>query len=293
VTVPPYGEVTAGTDIPTCYRHPGRETWVRCTRCNRPICPDCMRDAAVGFQCPDCVSAGQRSVRPPRTAFGGKVAARPGTVTMLLIAANAAIFVLTVASGAGLMGDGPSPVSHDLAMIPAAVAAGAYYSYYRLLTSMFLHFGVVHIGVNMYALYLLGMQVETALGRLRFITLYLLAGLGGAAASYLFSPVATPSGGASGAIFGLLAAYFVLARRVGADTRQILAWIGINLVLSFSLSRIDYRAHLGGLVVGAAVTAALVYAPIGRSRTAVQLAGMIAAAVLIIVAVGVRTAQLA
>jgi membrane associated rhomboid family serine protease len=290
VTVPPYGEVTAGTDIPTCYRHPGRETWVRCTRCNRPICPDCMRDAAVGFQCPDCVSAGQRSVRPPRTAFGGKVAARPGTVTMLLIAANAAVFVLTVASGAGLMGGGPSPVSYDLAMIPAAVAAGAYY---RLLTSMFLHFGVVHIGVNMYALYLLGMQVETALGRLRFITLYLLAGLGGAAASYLFSPVATRSGGASGAIFGLLAAYFVLARRVGADTRQILVSIGISLVLSFSLSVIDYRAHLGGLAVGAAVTAALVYAPTGRSRTAVQLAGMIAAAVLIIVAVGVRTAQLA
>jgi membrane associated rhomboid family serine protease len=175
-------------------------------------------------------------------------------------------------------------------MIPAAVAAGAYY---RLLTSMFLHFGVVHIGVNMYALYLLGMPVETALGRLRFITLYLLAGLGGAAASYLFSPVDIRSGGASGAIFGLFAAYFVLARRVGADTRQILLSIGISLVFSFSLSGIDYRAHLGGLVVGAAVTAALVYAPTGRSRTAIQLAGMIAAAVLIIVAVGVRTAQLA
>lgn len=249
-----------------------------------------MRDASVGFQCPECVTAGQRSVRQPRTAYGGKLTARPGTVSMLLIAANVAVFVLASIGGAGLgLGGGTSAVYRSFAMYPPAVASG---EYYRLLTSMFLHFGLLHIGFNMYALYLLGPQVETALGRWRFGSLYLLAGLGGSGASYLFSPVNVLGAGASGAIFGLFAAYFVLARRAGAQTGQIVGLIGINLLLGLVLPGIDYRAHLGGLVVGALTTAVLVYAPPGRWRVLAQLAGLMAAALLVVIAVAVRTAQL-
>jgi membrane associated rhomboid family serine protease len=229
-------------------------------------------------------------MRQPRTAYGGKVTARPGTVSMLLIAVNMAVFVLTALGGAGLtIGGGTSAVYRNFAMYPPAIASG---EYYRLLTSMFLHFGLLHIAFNMYALFLLGPQVETALGRWRFGGLYLLAGLGGSAASYLFSPVNVLGAGASGAIFGLFAAYFLIARRAGADTGQIMALIGVNLVLGFVLPGVDYRAHLGGLIVGALATAVLVHAPAGRSRAAVQTVGLVAVALLVVGAVLLRTVQL-
>src|SRR3954454_11556632 len=200
-----------GLTAPSCYRHPGRETYIRCQRCDRPICPDCMRQAAVGFQCPECVREGAKTVRQPRTAFGGRPAS-DGLVTRALIGLNAVVFVLILATGGG-----SSDVLARLWLVPTSVCGqqnlqgqctqvitgvsdGAWW---QLLTSTFTHVQIWHIGFNMLALYVLGPQLEAMLGRWRFLALYLLSGLFGSAAVYWLSPTNAPTLGASGAIFGL------------------------------------------------------------------------------------------
>lgn len=261
-----------------------------------------MRSASVGFQCPSCVKEGAATVRAPRAAFGGRVYARPD-VTYALIGLNVLMFLLTTATGTGLVfGGNPSSVFRDLALVPTTVFAGfqvysgdgvAQGAYYRLLTSTFLHFGIVHIALNMYCLYLLGPALEQAFGRIRFAGLYLLSGLAGAALSYSLGPANEQAAGASGAVFGLFAAFFVLQHRRGGDVSQILTTIGINLVFSFSLAGyIDWRGHVGGLIGGGLVAAALVYAPKGPRRWVAQLAGAVVVAVLIGAVVAARTAQL-
>ncbi len=246
---------------PTCYRHPDRETYIRCSRCERPICPNCMTSAAVGFQCPECVAEGAHSVRTPTTIAGGRLVSTDGLVTKIIIAINVVVFLLQQVQDTvtqrfeliGLAGDG-----HGGAI---GVAAG---EYYRLLTAAFLHENVVHIGLNMMALYFVGPPVERALGRSRFVALYLLAALGGTVASYMWGAPFVPSLGASGAIFGIFGALLIITRRVGADITSILVLIGINLVFSFSVPGIDWRAHIGGLVVGSIVAAGFVFAPRGQ-----------------------------
>src|SRR5436305_5003692 len=132
----------------TCYRHPDRETGVRCARCDRPICPACMVPASVGFQCPECVSEGRRSVRPARTMYGGRVHSR-ADVTLALIGLNVFVFVLTAVSGAGVAsGSGRSSIYDHFALIPVQVAHG---EWWRLVSSMFLHYGIIHIAFNMWA----------------------------------------------------------------------------------------------------------------------------------------------
>jgi membrane associated rhomboid family serine protease len=287
-----------------CYRHPDRETFVSCTRCERPICPECMKPASVGFQCPACVKEGAATVRTPQAAYGGKAVAAPA-VTFTLIGLNVLVFLVTTASGTGLaFGGNPSSLFEKLALAPTVhctsvvdqlcqakgVAQG---EYWRLLTSTFLHFGVVHIALNMYCLFLLGPALETAFGRLRFTALYLLSGLSGAALSYALGPANEQAAGASGAVFGLFAAYYVLQRQRGGDVTQIALTIGINLAISFGLSSyIDWRGHVGGLVGGALVAAAFVYAPPGARRGVYQGLGALAVAGLVVVVVAVRTAQL-
>jgi membrane associated rhomboid family serine protease len=164
--------------------------------------------------------------------------------------------------------------------------------YYRLLTSTFLHFGLLHIALNMYCLFLLGPALEQALGRLRFGVLYLLSGLAGSALSYALGPANEMAAGASGAVFGLFAAYYVLERKRGGDATQITATIAINLFFSFSVPGIDWRGHVGGLIGGALVTAALVYPPVGRQRALLQALGCVAVGVLVVAVVAARTAQL-
>src|SRR5918911_983386 len=201
------------TTVPVCYRHPSRETYVRCTRCERPICPDCMNVAAVGHQCPECVAEGRRTQRPVRTAFGGGVAGRAGLASKTLIGINVAVMVISVVTGGsravagggwgGLLGAG-TPLTDALSVIgnvpyypggPAhGVAAG---EWYRLFTAMFVHYGVLHLLLNMYALWILGRDLERVLGRLRFIALYLLAGLGGNVAAYLLTAPNAATAGAS------------------------------------------------------------------------------------------------
>lgn len=267
----------SATDVEQrCYRHPNQVTGVRCTRCDRPICPACMTPASVGFQCPECVSEGNRTVRQSRTIYGGRVRVgerRVGPVTMTLIVVNVVLFVATSAGGLNIAsGGGTSSLFVKLALIPPAVGHG---EYYRLVTAMFLHFNVLHIGFNMYALYLIGPPLEAVLGRMRYLVLYFLAGIGGSILTLIGAPLATEAAGASGAIFGLFAAFYIVSRRQGWQTNGIVITIGINLALSFSFrGEIDWRGHVGGLIVGAAVMAVYAYAPQGPQRFRVQALGI-------------------
>ncbi|PZF93402.1 rhomboid family intramembrane serine protease [Micromonospora deserti] len=295
---------------PVCYRHPGRETYVRCTRCDRSICPDCMREASVGFQCPECVNEGRRSVRPARTAFGGGAAGRHGYVTKTLIALNVLVMLLSIAADrggdaaaggtgfGGLLG-GTTPLTQwggvlgHASYVPFGPAHGvAAGEWYRLVTAMFLHYGVVHLLLNMWALWVLGRELEAVLGRARFLALYLISGLGGNVAVYLLNaPNQPPTVGASTAIFGLFAAIFVIMRRLGRDTSAILPILIINLVFTFTVPGISIAGHLGGLVTGAVMALVLAYAPRMR-RSLFQFAG---GAVVVVALVGlalVRTAVL-
>lgn len=238
---------------PTCYRHPSRPTYVSCSRCGRPICPDCMTAAAVGQQCPECVNEGKQSVRQARTHFGGRIS-KGSLVTYTLIAVNVVMFVLQHTS---------VQMQQDLVLWPPAVADG---QYYRLASSAFLHYGLAHIVFNMWALWAVGPQLEQWLGRLRFGVLYGLSGLGGSVLVYLLSPLNSATAGASGAIFGLFGATFVLFRRLQLDVRGIVGLIVINLVITFvvpavSAQAISWQGHVGGLVTGTVVAAVFAYVP--------------------------------
>ncbi|MBG0820006.1 rhomboid family intramembrane serine protease [Planomonospora sp. ID91781] len=274
MTTQPPGE--SGTQaVPTCYRHPDRETYVRCQRCERPICPDCMRDAAVGFQCPECVAEGNKGVRQVQAVFGGGAVTTP-YVTWGLLILNVLAYIAENVS---------DQVLNGLAMSSGAVAYGG--EWWRLITGAFLHspldagsFALTHILFNMWALYAIGPELERRLGSTRFLALYLLSALGGSVAVYLFGIAAV---GASGAIYGMFGALFVVSRKLGYDVRGVLWLIGINVVITFMVPNISWQGHLGGLVTGVVVAAALVHAP-ARNRTTVQLAGC-AAVLLILVAV--------
>ncbi|MGE2690473.1 rhomboid family intramembrane serine protease [Mycolicibacterium pulveris] len=268
----------------TCYRHPDRVTYVRCSRCNRNICPECMRSAAVGHQCVECVNAGAKTIRQPRTQFGGRPSATP-LVTYVLIAVNVVMFVLQNMS---------VDLQRALVMHSGAVAADG--ELYRLLTSAFLHYGLTHLLFNMWALYVVGPPLEAALGRLRFSGLYLLSALGGSVLVYLLSSVNAATAGASGAIFGLFGATFVVGKRLNLDVRWVVAIIGLNLVFTFiipmfSSVNISWQGHLGGLITGAVVAAAYAYAP-QKSRNLVQAGVTAAILVLFAVLIWWRTAVL-
>ncbi|AQA03390.1 rhomboid family intramembrane serine protease [Mycobacterium sp. MS1601] len=257
------------TEVPTCYRHPDRQTYVRCNRCGRFICGECMRSAAVGHQCVECVNEGNREVRQVRGQFGGL---RPnGTVpvvTYTLIAVNLVAFVLQMAI---------PDFQSSLVLWPPAVADG---EWYRLVTSAFLHYGVMHILFNMLVLYVMGPQLEQMLGRLRFSVLYGASAIGGSVVVYLLSPLNSGTAGASGAIYGLFGATFVVAKKMNLDLRPVLAVIGLNVAFTLivpliSSQNISWQGHLGGLLTGALVTAAFVYAP--RQRQSLVQSGLIVA----------------
>src|SRR5262245_33528408 len=281
--------------VPVCYRHPRREAHVRCTRCNQPICPDCMTEASVGHQCPECVAEGRRTTRSVRTIFGGTTAGVRGWVSAGLVSINTLLLFISVGTGGmsalfgggfgGLLGQStpltnagavvgecPARVGNGIQFVPCGVAEG---EFYRLFTYMFLHYGLVHLITNMFSLLILGRALEAALGPLRFTVLYLVAGLGGGVACYVFTP-AGPTAGASGAIFGLFAALFVVLRRLGRDTTAFIPLLVINVLISFAPG-ISLAGHLGGLVTGAAIAVAMAYAP-SKSRklvTALVVAGLL------------------
>jgi membrane associated rhomboid family serine protease len=235
-----------------------------------------MIPASVGFQCPECVAEGRRTVRPARTVYGGKVrtGSRPDVVTLTLIGINIAVFIVTTASGASILngsGAGASSIYAKFALVPVQVAHG---EWWRLFTSAFLHYGIFHIGFNMYALYVIGPPLEAALGRLRYATLYVLAGVGGALLSVALGPIGEQAAGASGAIFGVFGAFYVVARHRKIQTNGIVITIVVNLIFTFAISNIDWRAHVGGLITGGLIAAIYAFAP-GARRNQLQAAGVV------------------
>ncbi|MFL6115362.1 MAG: rhomboid family intramembrane serine protease [Catenulispora sp.] len=302
----------ADAPVTTCYRHDQRESHIRCTRCDRYICPDCMRSASVGFQCPDCVRDGNKNVRQARTVFGTPAARSGGTpvVTIGLIILNFVVYAAEVMQNSvvgrlsmlpdAMRGPGgrlfetmpsPPPGFH-----PIGVAHG---EWYRLITAAFVHalpsqppFGPTHILFNMLSLWMFGVALEQLLGRVRFLAAYLLSALGGSVLCYFLTAPYSEAIGASGAIFGLIGLYFVLSRKlhfdpVGGQRQLIMAVIWL-----VAASRVtSWQGHLGGLATGVAIGLVIAYAPRAR-QSLVQAAGLVAILALLIGATVVRTSAL-
>lgn len=276
--------------LPRCYRHADRETGVRCTHCDRPICPDCLRAASVGYWCPECVREAEARQRTPTAPYGGAVVDN-AAVTLALLAVNVGAYLLTALnSSAGFANNAGSSMFGRLALWPPVIAVHG--EYWRLLTSMFLHYGPIHLAMNMLALVVIGRRMEPIFGRLRYIGLYLLAGLGGSVAVYVFQDPRVATAGASGALYGLMGALFVVIRRIKGDLRSVYAIVGLNLLITFTVPGLSIWAHIGGLVTGVVLAAALVYAPRGPARAAVQVAAFGGVAAILAGAVVLRTGQL-
>jgi len=264
---PAYPDAVA--QVPVCPRHPDRESYVRCQRCMRPTCPECQRPAAVGIQCVDCVAEGAKTVRQARTVFGGSVTDGRPVATMTIIAICLVVFVAQMAVPG---------LQEKIAFVPALAASEPW----RFITSAFAHGGITHIAFNMYALWVMGSYLEPMLGRARFVAIYLLSAIGG---SVMYLLLSTPTSiedalagnygmwrtgavGASGAVFGLFGAFLVLQRRLGRSAAGMYVIIGINAVIGFVIPGIAWQAHLGGLLTGAAVAAAIAYSGRNRGPTA-------------------------
>ncbi|MCP2262137.1 Membrane associated serine protease, rhomboid family [Streptoalloteichus tenebrarius] len=248
-----------------CPRHPDRVTGLRCTRCGRPACPECLREASVGYQCVDCVADGRRDVRRAVTVAGAEVRQRPLVVPVLILL-NVVVFAWTAVQAGSIADNSASPLFSRWALWPPAVAGD---QWWRVVTSGFLHIGPVHLVLNMIALWVLGRDLEIILGRLRFLAVYLVSLLGGSAAVFLFGDTRVPVAGASGAVFGLMGGIAVAVIRLRLDPRPALTVIGLNVVLSIVVPGVSLLGHLGGLVVGAVASAGMVYAP-ARRRGLVQ-----------------------
>ncbi|HEX8518700.1 MAG TPA: rhomboid family intramembrane serine protease [Pseudonocardia sp.] len=270
-----------------CVRHPDRATALTCTRCERPACPECLREASVGHQCVDCVAQGRRGVRRGVTVAGAAPGARPA-VAAALIATNVAVFAWTALSAQSVLANARAPLFRAWGLVPVAVADG---EWWRLVTSGFLHFGPVHLVFNMMALWVIGRDVEAALGHGRFLAVYLVSLLGGSAAVMLLTAPGANVAGASGAVFGLMGGLAVLLRRLRFPLGQVGGLIVANLVVTFLVPGISVAGHLGGLATGAAATAALLHAPPQR-RVPVQAAALAGLAVLLLAAVLLRVASL-
>lgn len=309
----------AATGVPTCYRHPDRETWIRCQRCDRSICPDCMRDAAVGFQCPDCVKQASKGSRQNRAMYGGERSADPRLTSYVLIALNAVVWLAIAATGGRLsrvldllalaptgrctsesvpsqyypgIGDGricEQLTSNDGIWHPG-VADGAWW---QLLTSAFTHVEIWHVAMNMFALFVFGPALEGIVGRARFLAIYLVSGL---ASSVMVLFLASPDSstvGASGALFGLLGALLVTARKARLNSQ----WLMQNLVIGVVITVVGWRSiswqgHLGGFIGGVVTAAIIAYAP-KSNRTVVQWTGLAVVTVVLLTLAVVRTGALA
>ena len=263
-----------------CYRHPRRETNVSCSACGRPICADCMTVTPVGMRCPDC--ARQRT-RVRRVSGIPALRAGAAPATYALIAINVAVFVAELAGGgsSGSFQEGTKLIRHAGLNGPA-VASG---DWWRIVTAGFLHANFLHIAFNMFALYVLGTLLEPGIGTPRFLAVYFVSLLAGSFGALILTPDSTTVG-ASGAIFGLLAAAFVIARHRGIEqlASQLAFFVVINLVFTFGVSGISIGGHLGGLVAGALCGLLIVFSERrARRAVAVEAIGMLALAALSVI----------
>lgn len=268
-------------DSPVCPRHPDRVSYVRCQRCDRPVCPQCQVPSAVGVHCVDCARAAQAGRRGARTLLGGAVTGDVLVTKVFIVACLVAYLVqMAVPTLAGWF--------H---FVPALAAEQPW----RFLTTALLHASLMHLAFNMWALWVLGSALEPVLGRWRFGALTALSAVGGSTAIYWLASPNTPSTwfggtvGASGAVFGLFAAMFVIQRRFGRDTSAIVGLLAINLVISFLGANISWQGHLGGMVTGALLAAVYAWAP-REHRTTWGLAGTVGLTVLLVVLIALRAA---
>lgn len=248
----------------TCYRHPNREAGRRCTRCGRPACSECLVQAAIGSQCVECAQASRPDARTRARYWSAR---QPAMITVGLIAANLAVFLYVAARDPrSLTGRDITLGQAQLGLFERALQPGGFYvplydgtlmhsggeEWYRLLTSGFVHFGIVHLLFNMYLLYVLGNMIEPMIGRVRFLLVYLASLLGGSALELVLGGDSV-AGGASGAVFGLmgLAAVAYWLRGVNPLSTQIGTLLMLNLVLTFVFPGISIGGHLGGVLAGA------------------------------------------
>ena len=279
--------------IEVCYRHPDVQTRVHCTRCDRPICPDCMIPAPVGHQCPECVEQARRDFRSgPGRALRGGVSA-----TNALLVAIAIPFVIEVILGGPQALFNPTAeILFDMgAMQPIAVADG---QFWRLFTAMFLHVGLLHIALNAYFFWLFGRMVEASFGKTWMVLIYVVAGFLASVASYAFGPVTTLAVGASGAISGVFGAFIAYNYRRrqhamnAANLRMAVTVIVLNAVIAIGYSSIDWRAHVGGLVAGFALGYLADSSGPARQRAVVRFAGVATLVAIGIALVLWRTAEI-
>jgi len=257
-----------------CYRHPDRQSFTLCQRCGRTVCPSCQTQAAVGVHCPECIKEARANgpKRQPLLVRAARSSSGKPVVTYSIIGITVAVFLLQLLSR-------------------GAVTQALYYEPYytlvqpwRMITAAFVHDdtgNVFHILFNMFTLFIFGRMLEVPLGRARFLALYLLSALGGSVAVLLIDPFSGVLG-ASGAVFGLVAAFFVIQRRMGANNRVLLIVLIANLVIGFIPgSNISWQAHLGGLVTGA-VMALIFLRQRNRptSSTEIALISLVAAALI-------------
>jgi membrane associated rhomboid family serine protease len=285
---PPQPQPADAEQVPVCARHPDRISYIRCQRCARPTCPECQRAAAVGVHCVDCVHEHARTAPVARTAFGAPLRGGRPVVTLTLIGMCVASFLLQLTLGPGTQ----NPWTEALIFAPFLGAAEPW----RFLTAAFLHSTgmLLHILFNMYALYLVGQALEPALGRWRFLSLYVLSAIGG---TVMYTLLASPVEadwvrgvvGASGAVFGLFGALLVVLRRLNRSARPLVVLLAINGVLGFVIPNIAWEAHLGGLVVGIVLGLAFAYAPRTR-RTLVGVSACVAVLVVLVLLVAAKYA---
>lgn len=243
-----------------CYRHPDRQSFVLCQRCMRTICPECQTQAAVGVICPECMKAERQNRTPAQkraqrrwggrlTAIAAPVRSGKPVVTYALLAITSFIGLVQLIPGIGRQ-------ITDALLFAAPYLYpdlnGGIFEPWRLLTAVFVHGGFIHLALNMLALWMLGQSLEPMLGRARYLALYLISGLGGSVMVAVLAPT-TATVGASGAVFGLMAALLIIGRHIGANVTGILVVLGINFAFGFFVGGIAWQAHLGGAIVGAAV----------------------------------------
>jgi membrane associated rhomboid family serine protease len=265
-----------------CYRHPDRETFVKCQRCGRPICGECQTLAPVGVHCPECVREARGSVassRPIGRRFANVV--RPGSgrpiVTFTIIGINVVVFILELLTGNSILGSGTGSVASALAYAPGEILVHPW----TIVTNAFVHASIIHIGVNMYSLFVLGVPLERYLGRGRFIVLYLIGILGSTAGVEFLSKQGVI--GASGAIFALLGVLILFSRRLGFNPTFLIIIGVVNLGYGFVATGISWQDHLGGLVAGLLLGGLLLYTRNLR-RQSLQISGFIALAVIFVLA---------
>ena len=305
-------EGPAATGVPTCYRHPDRETWIRCQRCDKPICPDCMRDAAVGFQCPDCVREASKGSRQNRALYGGERSADPRLTSYVLIGINALVWLAIAATGgnksrlADLLALRPnglcSPGDGYLYDIERRVceATGSTFlpavddgAWWQLITSVFTHVEIWHVGMNMFALFLFGPALEAIIGRARFLAVYLVSGLASSVLVLFLSSQYGSTVGASGALFGLLGALLVAARKARLNSQWLMQNLAIGVVITVVGWRmISWQGHLGGFLGGVVAAALIAYAP-KEHRPLVQWGGLALVTLVLLGLTALRVSTLA